>query len=546
MLLHTVFAVVRSAEAADFPRRPKLVVIVVIDQFRYDYLVRFRQQFVERGFNLLLNGGANFIDCRYDYASTSTGPGHASLFTGAYSDIHGIVENRWYDRTLHRPIYCVDDPEARTVDGPEGSGAGPGVSPRNLMGSTIGDELRAATDFQSRVITISLKDRAAVLMGGHTANAAYWFDPRAGHFVTSTYYMPALPAWVGQFNDRNPAKAYCGKSWQPLPETPGGAGTVFKEPASSPNEPCPNRSFLTWMAGTPFMNEVELDFAREAIKGERLGQESTTDLLAISLSVNDNIGHTFGPYSPEVADATLQTDRYLAAFFATLDKLVGLNNVWIAFSADHGVAPNPRFVREHNLGLGLFRPEAVEASVQRALSQSFGEDRWVDLSEGASLYLNLTALQKHGVDRARAEAVAAEAALAVPGVEVAFTRSQLLTGSLPNTPLGRKAVRSFYAQRSGDVFLIVSPYAIASSNESATTHGTPWSYDAQVPLILWGSAFKPGVYATPTQPIDLAATLAAVLGLTQPSGAEGKPLIQAIKQESTASHAWPQETHPLR
>ena len=169
--------------------------------------------------------------------------------------------------------------------------------------------------------------------------------------------------------------------------------------------------------------------------------------------------------------------------------------------------------------------------MQRALSQTFGEDRWVDFSEGAWLYLNLAALQKHGVDRGRAEAVAAEAALAVPGVEAAFTRSQLLTGSLPNTPLGRKAVRSFYAQRSGDVFLIVSPYTIASSNESSTTHGTPWSYDAQVPLILWGSAFKPGIYATPTQPIDLAATLAAVLGLTQPSGAEGKPLIQAIKQE---------------
>lgn len=518
-----------SGQQNNYPLRPKLVLIIVIDQFRYDYLVRFQQQFVERGFKLLLKGGANFVDCRYDYATTLTGPGHATLFTGAYGDVHGIIENDWYDRSLHRAVYCVEDAGTKLVGELEGLPSVPGFSPQKLVGSTIGDELRAATNFQSRVIAISVKDRSAVLQGGHTANAAYWYDAKTGRFVTSTYYMPDLPSWVRRFNDQAPAKAYCGRAWDALPETPGGGGKTLKPAGVSTGEACPNPMFLSWIAGTPFMNEIELNFAKAAIRGEHLGRGATTDLLALSLSINDIIGHGFGPYSTEVADTTLRTDRYLAAFFSDLDRLVGLDNVWIALSADHGVAPTPRFIREHDLGMGLFKPSTVKAAIEQALSKAFGKDTWVEWADGTYVYLNHATLSKHGVDQQRAEAVAAEAASLVPDIQAAFTRSQFLTGSLPESPLGRKASHSFYLQRSGDIFLVLSPYAVPTGSETSTTHGSLWSYDAQVPLLLWGGVFKPGVYAGACQPIDLAATLAAVLGLTQPSGTEGKPLVEAIR-----------------
>lgn len=511
------------------PRPPKLVVIIVIDQLRFDYLTRFRPYFVERGFNLLLSG-ANFVNCRYDYAITSTGPGHATLFTGAYPNIHGIVENDWYDRTLGRAVNCVEDPEAKLVQTAEGAGEQKGPSPRNLLGTTLGDELRLASDFRSKVIAIALKNRAAVLSGGHTANAAYWYQSGTGRFVSSTYYMPALPAWVAGFNGQSPAKEYCGKAWQALPETPGGEGRVFSHFQSQPGELCPDVNFMHWLDNTPFISDLELKFAREAVRNEHLGEDSATDLLTISLSVNDSIGHEFGPYSPEVADATLRTDRYLADFFAALDRMIGLDNVWIVLSGDHGVGPNPKFVKEHRLGIGRFQG-GIRNAVEEALSQAFGRDQWT-LSVGVPyIYLNPAALNRHQVPPEKAEAEAARAAATVPGVREAFTRTQLLAGGAGLSPLGRKALNSFYSRRSGDVFLILEPYAVPAGSDSEATHGSPWSYDAQVPLLLWGSAFKPGVYAVPCQPIDLAATLAATLSLTQPSGAQGNPLTPALRGE---------------
>lgn len=503
------------------PRRPKLIVVVVIDQFRYDYLERFRSWFVEGGFNLLLEG-ANFVNCRYDDATTLTCPGHASLFTGAYPNVHGIIGNEWFDASRSRRINCVEDPDTSLVGGK----AGTGYSPRNLIGSTIGDELRLASGLQSKVISISLKDRGAIVPGGHTANAAYWYDGKMGRFVSSTYYMRELPPWVIRFNDEEPVKTYCGKPWQALPETPRAGGKLLKQ--LDLGQPCPSANFLAWLHETPFMNAIEFDLAREAIRNEGLGQGPSTDLLCISLSANDLIGHAFGPYSDEVADTTLRTDRYLASFFQELDRSVGLANVWIVLSADHGVAPNPRTIHEQHLGPGNV-PLALKSSVEQALAQSLGQDQWVQDFSGFYITLNSAALKKRVVDRTRAENLAAEAAQSVPGVLAAFTRTQFLTGSLPATPIARKAANSYNSQRGGDVFIVLDPFAVAVSGETGSTHGTVWSYDAQVPLILWGEAFRPGVYATPVEPIDLAPTLAVALGLTPPSGSQGKPLTTALK-----------------
>lgn len=518
-----------AERSLDYPHRPKLVLILVIDQFRYDYLLRFRQQFVEGGFNLLLTGGASFTDCRYDYATTATGPGHATLLTGAYPNTNGIVGNDWYDRSLHRPVYCVEDLTTKLVSEADRASATPGFSPRNLIGSTLGDELRAASNFRSKVVTISLKDRAAVLMGGHSPSAAYWYDHGSGRFVTSTYYMPTLPSWVAKFNLNSPAKDYCGRKWTALPGTPGGSGKVFSEFQGGRNESCPDAKFLGWLQGTPFMNEMELKFAEEAVKNEHLGQGSVTDLLAISLSVNDYIGHAYGPYSPQVADTTLQTDRYLASFFAYLDKLVGLRNIWIALSADHGVAPNPEFIQEHKWGPGNAQLALIRSAVEKGMVSAFGSGQWIAAMGEFYIYLDSNALKKRHIPAFEAEKVAASAAASAPGVRAVFTRTQLLTGGLPLAPLARAVSNSFDPERGGDVLVVLDPYTVPVSGAKETTHGSVWNYDSQVPLLLWGSAFRPGVYYSQCQPIDLAATLAATLGLAQPSGSQGSPLVPAIR-----------------
>ena len=518
----------RLAGAPEPLRQPKLVIVLVIDQFRYDYLQRFRPYFVEGGFRLLLDGGANFVDCRYDYATTATGPGHATLLTGAYPNMHGIIGNEWYDPIRHKPVKCVEDPTVKPVTD-EGMRDGFGMSPRNLLGSTLGDELRMASNFESKVIAISLKDRAAILPGGHTANAAYWYNSKTGHFVTSTYYMTSLPAWVRGFNSQPPALAYCGKGWEALPETPGAGGKTFSTFRGRAGEACPDPQFLDWINETPNMNEIELNFAREAIRNEHLGQGTATDLLTVSLSVNDYIGHAAGPYNPEVADATLRTDRYLRDFFLAVDQMVGLHNVWVALSADHGVAPTPRFIKEHHLGPGNVQLGSIKEEVDKALNRAFGSDNWVEDAGEFCIYLNQSALKKHDADPAKAETIAAEAAESLPWIWAAFPRARLESDVLSHSPMVRKAMNSFNRKRSGDVFLVLDPYAVPTSNDTSTTHGSPWNYDAQVPMVLWGSAFKPGTYAQPCQTIDLAATLAAALGLTQPSGAQGRALAEALR-----------------
>jgi predicted AlkP superfamily pyrophosphatase or phosphodiesterase len=385
-----------------------------------------------------------------------------------------------------------------------------------------------ATQFQSKVISISIKDRGAILPGGHNANAAYWYDGKTGGFVSSTYYMDALPPWVDEFNNQPPARAYCGKPWKALPETPGAEGQVFKEYRAAAGESCPSPRFIDWVGDTPYMNEIALRFARAALREEKLGQGAGTDLLAVSLSANDHVGHEYGPYSPQVADMTLRTDRDLAAFLDDLDKSVGLQHVWVALSGDHGAAPTPQYIKEHNLGHGLFESKTVRAAVEAHLSSMFGEDKWIENLDIPYIYLNLETLAKRQVSVEKAADEAAHAAMSVPGVFAAFSRASLISGNPSGQSIAHKAFNSLNLDRGGEVFFVLQPYSVASGSETSTSHGTPWGYDAQVPLIFWGSAFRHGEFAQPCQPVDLAVTLAAALGIEPPSGAVGSPLLSAL------------------
>ncbi len=327
---------VPASFASAYNAHPKLVVVIVIDQFRGDYLERYRDQFVEGGFRLLLDHGANFTDCNYDYANTRTAPGHATLFTGAYTDGHGIAANEWWDQKKKRMVTSVEDDDAKPVGVASSVGEGKaGASPHNLLADTLGDELKLATQGKARVFAVSLKDRAAVLPGGFAADAAYWIEPKSGAWITSTYYRPDLPKWAADFNSGNRTAKYWDREWK------SSNGDLLRTTAHRVGKNGADAGFYEVIGSTPLANEYEFEFARELVVYENLGSGKATDLLAISLSANDILGHQVGPDSPEMAAMALALDRELAEFFNFLGHQIGLANVWIALSADHGVSALP-------------------------------------------------------------------------------------------------------------------------------------------------------------------------------------------------------------
>ncbi len=342
--------------ASAYNGHPKLVVVIVIDQFRGDYLERYRDQFVDGGFRLLLDHGAYFSNCNYDYANTRTAPGHATLFTGAYSNGHGIHSNEWWDPQKKKLVTSVEDDSTKLLGV---ASSDPGASPHNLLADTIGDELKLATQGKSRVFALALKDRAAVLPGGFAADGAYWIDQKSGLWVTSTYYRKELPAWVQKFNDSNRTEKYLGRNWT------SSDGTLLRSTKPDAGKPV---NFYHLVGSTPFANDYEFEFARELVTYEKLGSGPATDLLAISLSANDILGHQVGPDSPEMAAMALAMDKQLAAFFDFLGHEIGLANVWIALSADHGVSPAPPAAASLRIPAANLSPDKLRDEINKILS----------------------------------------------------------------------------------------------------------------------------------------------------------------------------------
>src|SRR5271155_1102957 len=366
------------ASASAYNAHPKLVVVIIIDQFRGDYLERYRGQFGEGGFRLLLDHGANFTDCNYDYANTRTAPGHATLFTGAYSNGHGIVANEWWDAKKKKMVTSVEDDDTKLVglapdqakpDQAKDDKDKPGASPHNLLADTLGDELKLATQGKSRVFSVSLKDRAAVLPGGFAADAAYWIDPKSGAWITSTYYRPDLPKWAQGFNAAHRAAKYWDRDWK------NNNGDVLRSTARREGKAGSDAGFYEVAGPTPFANEYELEFAKELVVYESLGTGQATDVLAISLSPNDILGHQVGPDSPEMAAMALALDRELADFFNFLGHQVGLANTWIALSADHGVSALPDAAKKLRIPAANLDAGKLEAQINSALTAKFSSGR---------------------------------------------------------------------------------------------------------------------------------------------------------------------------
>jgi predicted AlkP superfamily pyrophosphatase or phosphodiesterase len=557
-VLLTVFLPV-PAYAQAYAGKPKLIVVVVIDQFRGDYLYRDRDEFKGRGFRLFMDEGAWFTDCYFDYANTKTAPGHATIGTGAYTDGHGIEANDFWDasRSWNHKVTSVEDERYQLVDLPPSSipanqpGASPttlkyviGASPRNLRATTLGDELRLATNGRSRVYGISLKDRAAILPAGQAANGAFWIDSSSGLFTTSTYYMEHLPEWARAFNasDR-PAQA---------------AREAMVEGTTQ---------FYDLVGRMPAANRYELDFTKALITGEKLGANGVTDLVFVSLSANDIQGHQFGPDSDSEEQMILSLDRDLDRFFSWLDQTVGLQNVWLALSADHGIAPIPADAAKLGIDSAVVNLETLYANLNAALNARYSPAKQVNyLMPGPDLpyvVLDRRAFEKAGVDEKVAEdAVSGLLTEAIvppisepppitqailptqtvlplpaqhrlppaPQVAGVYTRLELAHGSLPPSEWGRLLAHSYADHGNWYVMLVLGAYQMEDLHGSiGTTHFSPWSYDRHVPLAFYGAPFAPGEYHERVAPVDMAVTFASLAGINQPSASVGRVLIEALK-----------------
>lgn len=547
----TLFATFTFFLLPCFAAQPKLIVVISLDQFRYDYIPRFRQHFGTGGFNYLLENGATFSNASYKHGTNTTGPGHAAMLSGTYANANGIIANDWYDRDAHEWVYCVKD-ESVSMVGSEGEGR----SPRNFTGSTIGDELRLKTGFHAKVISLSNKDRSAILMGGKMPNGAFWM--RDAVFVTSSYYMNDLPEWVKKFNRSRLLDSFFGKVWtKMLPESAysmmdvdnapyekneHGMGRTFPHKVIGNDSTKITDSYYGAMWSSPFAAKGLAEFAKQAIDGERLGQRNITDMLCVSFSSTDGVGHAYGPHSHEVMDMTLQMDAILADFFSFLDGKIGLKNCVFVLTADHGVAPIPEYLLAHNpnTDAGRIRLKKIEDFCSRALSKTFGEPKparpaggegmkWIEAIAANNIYLDRRTLDQLGFPTIEwAAKELAESLITFYPISAVYT-SRELRAVTATTPIENKMKRSFNKLRSGDVVYALKPYWTEGDSPYGASHGEAYDYDAHVPLMICGEGIRQGSFATDVSPIDIAPTLSALLGIEFPAGREGRVLIEALK-----------------
>ncbi|HVF41789.1 MAG TPA: alkaline phosphatase family protein [Pyrinomonadaceae bacterium] len=560
----------RSAPAA--AARPRLVLLVVVDQFRADYLERFGDLFAQNGLRRLMTRGARWTNANYDHMPTYTAPGHATTMTGTYPAENGIIANDWYDREVGCVVSNVNDPEDKFAPDCRpaqsrwklffGGANERASSPRRMTASTLGDELRLSTNDRAKVVGISVKDRSAILPSGRHASAAYWFSTSTGSMVTTDYYFTEPPAWVKNFNDARPADKFFGRKWEyalgsdaeyvrrqgadaPAWENIGNApGDTNKFPHTvTGGAGAPSTAFYTALDYTPFSNDLLLDFAEAAIDNEGLGADETTDVLTVSFSANDYVGHRYGPYSHEAMDAALRVDVQIGALLDFVDKKIGLQNTLVAFTADHGVAPIPEHAAALGLPGGRIPNADIMSAVRNAVRARFGKAGDKDTTAdyvvntilngystfmNGNVFFNTAALKRDGVERAEAERAACEGALTVPGISRCFTRTQLEAGNIPaSDAIARRVLHGFSQRRSGDIVLLQEPFKYLGDGIPAT-HGSPYSYDTHVPLIIMGAGVAPGDYNQPSTPADLAPTLATLLRVQPPSNATGRVLLEAL------------------
>ena len=520
---------------------PKLVLLLVADQFRADNLTRYGSMFVEGGLKRLMRQGA-FAIGRYGQQNTYTGPGHALIATGSYGYLNGITQNKFWNRQSGKAESMLYDPQS-TILGEKELTLDDDSSPRNLVGSTAFDELRMSSQ-DSRVLGIALKARGAILLGGHLGRA-YFFSDQTGEFTTSTYYAKDLPDWVKAWNQKKLADAGFNKPWErllpaesyptvdnsPFEADLKGLGRVFPHPVNGKLQ-SPGPGFYETVSYVPLGLDLTMDFARAALAGENLGKRGVTDVLAISISTTDLAGHLFGPFSHEYQDMVLRLDRAIAALLSDLDKQYKPGEVMVLFTADHGAAPIPDEMAQRNMAATRVKKPSIKEKVNKALADQFGiTGDWVVALEDPSIYLSPKLIAQSKADPALVEEIAGRAAMELPGMLGYYTRTQLLRGWLPPTDAAMAVSRSFFPLRGGEVVLVAAPFSFwgkYGDKELGTSHGSFYRYDTDVPILFNGPWFVPGDYGV-VDMVDFAATISHSLKTTPPAAAAGRPLTMALK-----------------
>jgi predicted AlkP superfamily pyrophosphatase or phosphodiesterase len=513
--------------------RPKLVVGLVVDQMRWDYLYRYYSRYGQGGFKRLLREGFSAENTLIPYTPAITACGHASIYTGATPAINGIIGNDWYDNRLKRNMYCAEDTTAKTV----GSNTTAGVmSPRNMMTTTITDELRLATNFKSKVIGIALKDRGAILPAGHSANAAYWYDGQTGDWITSTYYMQNLPTWLQEYNKKKTADEFFAKNWNTLypieSYTQSTADNKDYERKTrgeeTPTFPHPLKLYIgksyETIKSTPYGNTITLDLAKLAISSEHLGQGKETDFLAVSCSSTDYVGHQYGPNSVEAEDTFLRLDQDLEAFFNYLDKTVGKGNYLFFLSADHGAAHVPGFMKENRLPGGVYDQGPVIKALNADLEKKFKINQIITTTANGQLYLNRTGIRNANADFEGIKTYIIESLRNNPEVFDVVDLSKLATTTLVE-PIKKSLTYGYNSERSGDLYCVLKSNYF-SGPKTGTTHGAWAPYDAHIPCVFMGWNVKPGKSNKTHHMTDISATLAAMLHIQMPSGCIGEPITE--------------------
>ena len=529
---------------------PRLVLQITVDALRGDLPGRYYDRLGDNGFRYLLDKGTVYADAHHTHANTETIVGHATLATGATPAAHGMIGNIWFDRTKGRTVYNIEDDRYRLltagagvdqdaeIDSTQKAAKSDGRSPSAIMVTTFGDELAIHTGGRAKVFGVSVKDRGAVAMAGH-AGKAFWFSKATGEFVTSNYYYNEYPSWVVEWNKEKPAASYSGKSWnllhdqdtylfgdaddRPWETDLAGFGRTFPHPFGTAD----GKYFTTLLTLSPAGDELTLDFAKALITNEKLGEDEVPDYLSVSFSSTDYVAHMFGPSSLESEDTILQLDRILADLFAFIDKTIGLKNVLIVLSADHGSPEVPGYLEELGIQAGYVEPKSWDTQpALTALKKQFGVDKELIVGyDHPYVYLNHETILKNNLDLSQVEKAVAKELLQFEGIAQAVSSSALREGNLPDTPLNQAILNNFNSSRSGDIYIVFEPHWFIrdfDGLEVASTHGSPWRYDTFVPIVFGGMEIPAQHVMRRVHTVDIATTLAAYLGVKPPSGSAGE------------------------
>lgn len=513
--------------------KTKLVVGIVVDQMRYEYLTRFQEKFGDGGFMRMVNNGFNCKNNHYNYVPTYTGPGHASIYTGTTPKYHGVISNSWYDKVEKKSVYCAGDDTVASV-GTEGM-AGQ-MSPHRMKTTTFADENRLFTQMRGKTIGISIKDRGAILPAGHTANAAYWFQGKLeGKFITSTFYMNELPNWVKLYNEGGNISKYM-KEWNTLYDIStyleSGSdlndfegGFKGKETATFPYDlkalSAENGGFDI-LRSTPYGNSIVADFAIAAIEGEQLGKDNITDVLAVSFSSTDYVGHNFGANSKEVQDTYLRLDKDIERLFNALDEKVGVGNYTVFLTADHGAVHVPSYLKSVKIPAGYVSSTQTRAKFKAFLKAKYNSDELVESVSNNQVFLNREKVKELGLDLHKVQDAIVNEIITYNGIDKAYT-AYAMTNTSYSSGIEQLIQNGFNQKRSGDVVYVNDPATISYSL-TGSTHGSGLNYDTHVPLLFYGNGISKGSTMKRTEIVDIAPTISSLLGISLPNGSTGKPI----------------------